>query len=155
MLEKCFFKCRTIFSIGSLPKAWITTLAKQTNLVSMYSLNCYFPLYQFDALRLEVVRQLDFCIRSYPTIQNTICLLCETGPLITKLYHRYGCQIVISYNQKAIRVDINVLYWLRGFTDTSGHVKILIHILYFSVFMNMRRFTHYLSQLTSISIFLT
>lgn len=26
----------------------------------MHSLNCYFPLYQFDTLRLEVVKQLDF-----------------------------------------------------------------------------------------------
>lgn len=88
----------------------------------MYSLNCYFLLYQFDTLRLEVVRYLDFCIRSYSTIQNTICLLCETGPLITKLYHRYGSQTVISYNQKAIRADINVLYWPREFTDKRGHV---------------------------------
>lgn len=90
----------------------------------MHSVNCYFPLCQFAILRLEVVRQLDFCIRSYSTIQNTICLLSETGPLITKFYHMFGRQIC---NQKVIRVDINALYWFTGLTDGSGFVQILSH----------------------------
>lgn len=67
-------------------------------------------------------------------IQNTVCLLSQTGPLITEPCHRYGRQIVISYNQKAVRVYISALHWLRVLTDHSGHVQISTHLCLFPHF---------------------
>lgn len=63
---------------------------------------------------------------------------------MTELCHRCGRQIVISYNQKAVRVDISALRWFRVLTDHSGHVQISTHLCLFPHFEHIG-LAHYLS----------